>query len=47
VAQRRQPRSRDCHSPIQITNFFKDWLQKHILGTDQKYAPYLKTKGVV
>ena len=34
-------------SPIQITNFLKDWLQKHILGTDQKYAPYLKTKGVV
>jgi hemerythrin len=33
-------------SPIQITNFLKDWLQKHILGTDQKYAPYLKSKGV-
>ena len=34
-------------SPIQITNFLKDWLNKHILGTDQKYAPFLKTKGVV
>ena len=34
-------------SPIQITNFLKDWLQKHILGTDQKYAPFLKDKGVV
>lgn len=34
-------------SPIQITNFLKDWLGKHILGTDQKYAPFLKTKGVV
>jgi len=33
-------------SPIQITNFLKDWLSKHILGTDQKYAPFLKTKGV-
>ena len=32
-------------SPIQITNFLKDWLNKHILGTDQKYAPFLKTKG--
>lgn len=34
-------------SPIQITNFLKDWLGKHILGTDQKYAPFLKTRGVV
>jgi hemerythrin len=34
-------------SPIQITNFLKDWLNKHILGADQKYAPFLKTKGVV
>ena len=34
-------------SPIQITNFLKDWLGKHILGTDQKYAPFLKAKGVV
>lgn len=33
-------------SPIQITNFLKDWLGKHIQGTDQKYAPFLKTKGV-
>lgn len=34
-------------SPIQITNFLKDWLAKHIMDTDQKYAPFLKTKGVV
>jgi hemerythrin len=33
-------------SPIQITNFLKDWLGKHILGTDQKVAVYLKGKGV-
>lgn len=34
-------------SPIQITNLLKDWLNKHIMGTDQKYAPFLKSKGVV
>lgn len=33
-------------SPIQITNFLKDWLAKHIMDTDQKYAPFLRSKGV-
>lgn len=33
-------------SPIQITNFLKDWLNKHIMGTDQKYVPHLKSKGL-
>jgi hemerythrin len=33
-------------SPIQITNFLKDWLGKHILGTDPKVAAYLRGKGV-
>ena len=31
---------------IQILNFFKDWLQKHIAASDQKYAPYLKERAV-
>jgi hemerythrin len=43
----RQFQAGTIRSPIQITNFLKDWLQKHILGTDQKYAPFLKDKGVV
>ena len=25
--------------------FLKDWLVKHISGTDQLYAPLLKEKG--
>jgi hemerythrin len=29
-----------------VTAFLKDWLVKHIMGTDQKYAPYLQGKGV-
>jgi hemerythrin len=33
-------------NPIQITNFLKDWLGKHIMGTDQLYAPFLNAKGV-
>jgi hemerythrin-like metal-binding protein len=33
-------------SPIQITNFLKDWLGKHIMETDKKYGPYLAGKGV-
>lgn len=33
-------------SPIQITNFLKKWLAKHIMETDQKYSPFLKSKGV-
>jgi hemerythrin-like metal-binding protein len=28
-------------SPIQITNFLKDWLTRHIMETDRKYAPFL------
>ena len=33
-------------STIQTVNFLKDWLNKHILETDQKYAPFLREKGV-
>jgi hemerythrin len=31
---------------LQVSNFLKDWLSGHILGTDQKYAPVLKAKGI-
>ncbi len=30
----------------ELTQFLKAWLFSHIAGTDQKYAPYLKGKGV-
>jgi hemerythrin-like metal-binding protein len=34
-------------SPIQITNFLKDWLAKHIRETDKKYGPFLAAQGGV
>lgn len=32
---------------IPTSLFIKEWLDKHILGTDQKFATFLKTKGVL
>jgi hemerythrin len=31
---------------VQLLHFLKDWLQKHIAESDQKYAPYLRNKAV-
>lgn len=31
---------------IQVMNFLKEWLTAHILGSDQKYAPFLLSKGI-
>ncbi len=31
---------------VEITKFLRDWLINHVMGSDQKYAPYLKEKGV-
>ena len=31
---------------VQLLNFTKDWLEKHINGSDKKYAPVLKDKAV-
>ena len=31
---------------IEVMNFLQNWLNKHILETDMKYAPFLKSKGV-
>ena len=38
--------SGEISNPIQITNFLKEWLAKHILGTDKAYGPFLNQKGV-
>ena len=31
---------------VQVLQFLKDWLEKHIKGSDLAYAPYLKAKKV-
>ena len=31
---------------LQVLNFLKDWLLKHIQGSDKHYVPYLKAQGV-
>lgn len=31
---------------MEVMNFLKNWLIKHIQGTDMKYSPFLKAKGV-
>lgn len=31
---------------IQVMNFLKDWLTKHILGDDMRYGPHLTAKGI-
>jgi hemerythrin len=31
---------------VEVMNLLKDWLSKHILGSDKKYAAFLNTKGV-
>ena len=31
---------------VETLDFLKDWLIRHILGTDRQYAPFLNSKGV-
>ncbi|MBP2290441.1 bacteriohemerythrin [Azospirillum rugosum] len=31
---------------MEVMNFLKNWLVKHIQGTDKKYGPFLNGKGI-
>ena len=31
---------------LEVMTFLKDWLSKHILEVDKRYAPFLKEQGV-
>ena len=44
LARRLQARQGDV--PVATLKFLCDWLGRHILGTDKKYAPFLAAKGV-
>ncbi|MFP4032824.1 MAG: bacteriohemerythrin [Desulfococcaceae bacterium] len=37
--------SGELSSPVQIGNFLKNWLTRHILGTDHKFKPFLTSDG--
>jgi hemerythrin len=31
---------------VQVLQFLREWLEKHIAGSDQKYAPYVRKREV-
>lgn len=31
---------------LEVMKFLEQWLDKHILGTDKKYGPFLNAKGI-
>jgi hemerythrin len=45
-ALREEYETRQISSPVQISNFLKNWLIKHIQGTDKAFGDYLAERGV-
>lgn len=43
---RRKLAAGEIGSPIEISNFLKNWLARHILDTDRNYGPFLNARGV-
>lgn len=31
---------------FEVMDFLEKWIEKHIMGTDKKYAPFLNNKGI-
>jgi hemerythrin len=31
---------------FEVMNFLESWIDKHIMGTDKQYGPFLNSKGV-
>ena len=42
----RRFRSNEAGLSIEVMEFLRDWLVKHIMGCDKKYSPFLNAKGV-
>jgi len=34
------------YTTMELLDFIANWITNHILKIDQKYAPYLKEKGI-
>jgi len=43
---RRQFESGETDASLELMEFLKDWVIKHIKGTDKKYSSFLLSKGV-
>ncbi|MDP2903187.1 MAG: bacteriohemerythrin [Methylovulum sp.] len=46
VSLQQKLKSGHGHITMETLHFLQDWLQHHILGSDEKFADYLKSKGV-
>ncbi len=46
LALQKEFKSGKADLTIETSMFLKDWLDKHILGTDHKYASFLRARGV-
>jgi len=46
LSLQQQCRQGNASLSFEVTKFLQDWLNKHILGTDMQYAPFLGGKGV-
>ena len=42
----RQFKAGQAAMTIEVMSFLKNWLDKHIVGTDMKYSAFLNSKGV-
>jgi len=34
----------NIYNPVQVANFLKNWLTRHILGTDMKFGNFINGK---
>ncbi|HTZ47337.1 MAG TPA: bacteriohemerythrin [Verrucomicrobiae bacterium] len=44
--QKKYQRGQTVALSLEVMNFLKNWLVNHIQASDQKYGPYLNSKGI-
>jgi hemerythrin len=42
----RQFQAGTLFNPVQVSNFLKNWLSRHIMETDKKYAAFFQNQGL-